>query len=251
MHLKSSRVGYRQWLGFVFQDPQGAELPAAAIDTYFKRRAADLAGKNVEAFRRSRQLVAGYYLDNMKPLEFGEALLPLNVDVRINPAAAAQLAHAWVEAADESARAVGNAVKDGLYSNKAKIAADAAVLTNAKVRFWADTEQDFFTQLPSAIAGLAAVYVSDEALRAHRQATGAIWLAAMRRVALAIFDTVVPIDTADLKDIDNYKKIVEARRFLTSTFAGYTPSGRRLHAKLDQPEKPKPKKSSKAKETAA
>ena len=30
---------------------------------------------------------------------------------------------------------------------------------------------------------------------------------------------MVPIDTADLKDIDDYKTIVDARRFLVNSFA--------------------------------
>ena len=43
---------------------------------------------------------------------------------------------------------------DDRFSDNPKIAAGATVLDNAKVRFWGDTEQAFFTQLPEAIAGL-------------------------------------------------------------------------------------------------
>ena len=143
-----------------------------------------------------------------------------------------------------AASTVGIAVRQGLYGDNPKIGAGAVVLENAKVRFWGDTEQEFFAQLPMAIAGLP----NEDPDRAYHRTVGATWLKAMRRVAIAIFDTVVPIDTADLKDIDDYKTIVEARRFLVSTFAGFTPSGRKLHARLDQPEQPKPKKDAKIKE---
>ncbi len=257
VHLKTSRVGYRQWLGFVFKpnpnaaDDSNPELPAAAISTFYRTRAGDLLDQDPAIIDTARLLVAGYYLDKMKPLEFGESLLPLVKVPQGLETQAAQLAHAWVEAAELAASTVGIAVKQGLYGDNPKIAAGATVLDNAKTRFWGDTEQAFFTQLPEAIDGLAGTSTTDESARTHRQSAGKAWLDAMRRTALAIFDTMVPIDTADLKDIDDYKKIVDARRFLTGTFAGLTPSGRKLHAHLDQPEQPKPKKASKAKETAA
>ncbi len=257
VHLKSSRVGYRQWLGFVFKpnpnasDDSNPELPAAAITAFYNTRASDLQDEGAAIINNARLLVAGYYLDNMKPLEFGESLLPLITVPPAHHTAAAQFGHAWVEAAEMAASTVGIAVRQGLFGDNPKIAAGAAVLDNAKVRFWGDTEQDFFTQLPQAIAGLAVASASDESAGAHRRTVGQAWLAVMRRVAISIFDAVVPIDTADLKDIDDYKKIVDARRFLTGTFSGLTPSGRKLHARLDQPEQPKPKKAGKTKEKAA
>ncbi len=257
VHLKTSRVGYRQWLGFVFKpnpnavDESNPELPAAAISTFYSTRSGDLLDQDPGSINSARLLVAGYYLDNMKPLEFGESVLPL-VQVPLGlETGSAQLAHAWVEAAEEAAKALGFAVKQGLYGDNPKIAAGAAVLDNARVRFWGDTEQAFFTQLPAAISGLASANATDETASAHRRAVGTSWLEAMRRTALAIFDTMVPIDTADLKDIDDYKTIVDARRLLANTFAGLTPSGRKLHARLDQPEQPKPKKTDKTKEKAA
>ena len=257
VHLKTSRVGYRQWLGFIFKpnpnagDEINSELPAAAITTFYSTRKGELLDENAAIIKNARLLVAGYYLDNMKPLEFGESLLPLIAVAPEQQTEAALLAHAWVDAAEMAASTVGIRVRQGLYGDNPKIAAGAAVLDNAKVRFWVDTEQAFFTQLPAAINSLPAADAPDETARTHRQAVGKTWLESMRRAALAIFDTVVPIDSADLEDIDDYKTIVDARRFLTATFAGLTPSGRKLHARLEQPEQPKPKKTNKTKETAA
>ena len=249
-HLKSSRVGYGQWVGFVFKpnpngaDESNAKLPAATITTFFNMRSLDLWEDDPSVVENARMLVAGYYLESMKPLEFGESLLPLVRVPEGRQTDAAQLAHSWVEAAEMAAGTIGIAVRQGLYGDNPKIGAGAVVLENAKVRFWGDTEQEFFAQVPKVIAGLP----KEDPDRAYHRTVGAAWLEAMRRVAIAIFDTVVPIDTSDLKDIDDYKTIVEARRFLVSTFAGFTPSGRRLHARLDQPEQPKPKKGSKTKE---
>ena len=73
----------------------------------------------------------------------------------------------------------------------------------------------------------------------------------MRRVAVNIFNATVPIDTADLKDIDDYKQIVSAQRYLVSTFAGQSGDGRKLRTLLHQPEPPKQKKPSKKMEIAA
>jgi CRISPR system Cascade subunit CasA len=257
VHLKTSRVGYRQWLGFVFKpDPDASdatnpELPAAAITTFYASRAANLLGENPAIVGNARLLVAGYYLDSMKPLEFGESLLPLlGIDPELRNAAAL-LAHAWVEAAEMAASTIGIAVRQGLYGDNPKIAAGVAVLETAKTRFWGETEQAFFTQLQAAIDGHPKADASDDVWQLHRRDVGKAWLEAMRREALAIFDTMVPIDTADLADVDDYKTIVEARNFLTRTFAGQTPSGRKLHIRLDQPEQPKPKKAGKAKEITA
>ena len=83
VHLKTSRLGYRQWLGFVFKpnpnapDDSNTELPATAITTFYNTRAGDLFDEDPAIIKGARLLVAGYYLDNMKPLEFGESLLPL------------------------------------------------------------------------------------------------------------------------------------------------------------------------------
>jgi CRISPR system Cascade subunit CasA len=76
LHLQSSRVGYRQWLGMAVETQDGLRIPARCL-TEFARYARDLTGTDKAAVRDSRLLVAGYAMDNMKPLDFAEALLPL------------------------------------------------------------------------------------------------------------------------------------------------------------------------------
>jgi CRISPR system Cascade subunit CasA len=76
LHLQSSRIGYREWLGMVMETQTGLRVPARCLDE-FRKRAEEIEELEPAAYKRSRLLVAGYAMDNMKPLDFAEALLPL------------------------------------------------------------------------------------------------------------------------------------------------------------------------------
>ena len=117
------------------------------------------------------------------------------------------------------------------------------MLAPVRDRFWADTDRAFYEALRAAGEHL----ISQDGVPAPRPgdvkgdaAEGG--LEVLRRHAIAIFDDVVPIDSAEAQRIGD---IVAARRNLILAFRGRVAAGRRLFKALGLPEpKKKPKKAS-------
>jgi CRISPR system Cascade subunit CasA len=244
LHLKSSRVGYRQWLGMVTQAQGGMRVPAKCLTT-FPERGAEVKKLHPNILKRARLLVAGYAMDNMKPLDFAEALLPLIVSD--NPDANEQikiLAHNWVQAADTVASQLVSSVKLGVYGENGKADGKSTPLEAVKSRFWADTENDFYETL-RASADAIETYDGDYADTAELFAKlGAGWLPPLKRHALKIFDDAVPIADADS---DRIIDIIAGRKMLGLMLAGFGRGGAALFSQLSQPSpESKPSKRRKA-----
>lgn len=245
LHLKSARVGYRDWLGMTVDVDTNKRnsVPAACI-AIFRDRAVDL---DPAALRAARLLVAGYAMDNMKPLDFGEATLPLIVSKsEVTNEAIKTLAGKLVNTADLVANQLVSTVKRALYGEKGKAERDSTVLEPIKARFWADTEQDFYAQLQSAAAEFEVKLAEDTDLLASLNSTaGARWLKSLTRQALAIFDDAVPIDDAQSDKIED---VIDGRKMLLFALTGYGPVGASLFEALGQP--PKDSKSRKGRKAA-
>lgn len=246
LHLKSSRVGYRQWLGMVTDAQKGLRVPAKCL-LAFPERADEVEDHFPDIAHNARLLVAGYAMDNMKPLDFAEAILPLIVSSK--PAVNAEikkLAQNWVQAADTVASQLVSAVKLALYGESAKADRDSTPLEAVKSRFWADTENEFYATLRAAAAIIEA-YPGDLAnLQVDvTPAAGAGWLLALKKQALAIFDGAVPIEDAGSKRITD---IIDGRKMLGLMLAGYGKGGIALFELLNQP--PPESKSKKGKKPA-
>jgi CRISPR system Cascade subunit CasA len=231
LHLQSSRVGYRQYLGLALAGE--LRLPARCVSDFYAR-AQDLEGDEKLAAMNSRLLVAGYSMDNMKPLDFGEALMPLIVtgdpdnDDRVRA-----FAEGFVKAADLIANQLGNAVKRALFGENAKTDRGSTVLDAVRQRFWGDTEQAFYAALRrGAEALVAAGDNAGERLAELRQAAGASWLSVVRNAALDIFDDAVPIEDAAS---DKIKDVIEGRKMLVSAASGYGATGTLVFAALQLP----------------
>jgi CRISPR system Cascade subunit CasA len=156
LHLQSSRIGYRDWLGMVMETQGGLRVPARCLDD-FRKRAEEIQDLEPAAYRESRVLVAGYAMDNMKPLDFAEALLPLIItgDADANEALKS-LAQAWVNATDGVVSQLVSSVKRALFGEKSKAERDSTVLDGVKFRFWAATEDGFYEELREAAKGIEA-----------------------------------------------------------------------------------------------
>jgi len=245
LHLKSSRVGYRQFLGMVLENPDGSRVPARSVDE-FRSRAQNFEGEERRALRDCRLLVAGYAMDKMKPLDFAEALVPLFVTgSEIGDQHVKDAAKHVIGAATLVASQLSSAVKRALYGERGDVKWDSTVLEGVQNRFWSDTEQEFYARLSSAAQAIVTPdggVVDDphSARRAHNEA----WLAVIARHALAIFDDAVPIEDAESAKIAD---VIEGRKMLGSALVGSGPVGRKLFAELGLPEKePKTKKGKKA-----
>lgn len=240
VHLKSSRVAYRDWLGLAFGDgntPSDATRRPAQCVHDFKRRVQHLDSNVASIRRNARLLVAGYAMDNMKPLDFGEALMPLIVasTAAVNEQVK-QRAKQMIDAAQETATLLVATVRRALFSNPKDADTDSTLLLPIRDRFWAETEQDFFNFLRDASIKLEELAQRPDATPGERAEamtpTAQRWLDVLRRTAERIFDDSVPIDDIGSDRIGN---IVAARKDLLLALRGFGPVGGRIFASLDLP----------------
>jgi CRISPR system Cascade subunit CasA len=234
VHLQSSRVGYRQYLALVHgSGDDNSRLPAACVNEFFKR-AQNFDGAERSVLRNCRLLAAGYAMDNMKPLDFGEALMPLIVTGHPkSDACIADFARGFVQAAELMANHLTNCVKRGLYGEKLKADRDSTPLEAVRQNFWGDTDQSFYRELQEAARQLSEETdeLVDRVSELRREA-GMRWLAVLREAALCIFDSMVPIDDAESERI---KDVIEARKSLVLALTGHGPLGRQVFGTLGLP----------------
>lgn len=233
LHLQSSRVGYRQWLGLVMKTQDGLRLPARCVSDFYAR-AVSFTGDDAAVLRGARLLAAGYAMDNMKPLDFGEALMPLIItaDATSN-ASIGQQAEAFIRAAETIANQLLNSIKLALYGERAKADRDSAVLEPVRSRFWADTEQDFYRELKAAAERIES-HADDpqDHLAENAQQSGQAWRQALERASLRIFDDTVPIDSAESSKLED---VIAGRRFLVNALRGFGAVGGGLFKQLSLP----------------
>jgi CRISPR system Cascade subunit CasA len=193
-------VSYRHWLGLIVGDnSEGGRHPAACVDEFRERRAADsgIAGLRLLAF--------GYDMDNMKARAWYEAEMPIpNVSAAKREGFDKTIAK-LIGGANMAARLTMSSVKRALHDRPADAKGDYSFIAD---RFWHDTETSFFNYLRELAAGDAGD--DDRMLREG-------WLRDMRRAALTIFDDTVP--TEGFENV-KWRRIVQARQGLIWTLDG-------------------------------
>jgi CRISPR system Cascade subunit CasA len=239
VHAPAGRLGYRQWLGLVFQGNK-----ARAADAIL--RAKDRLYNLGRPWKDNSRLVAGgYAMDNMKALAFAEAEMPLH---SVDPKLAQEIerfARNMIDAATITALIVGIAIRRVLFGSKTEVKLDQTVLNTARERFWATTEADFHKTLNAALSSLVGDSLGDEQVKVAQA-----WRGCLERAAFAIFDDTAPIDSFDELDPED---IVEGRKLLVLSLKGYGQRGVDLFKALgiDLPEpKGKTRRTSKAKTKA-
>jgi CRISPR system Cascade subunit CasA len=231
LHFKSSGVGYRQWVGLALQGGDALKRPADAVFNFRSRARGAGIDLSTEA---PGILAAGYAMDNMKPLDFTEAMLPLiSTGDEERDVGLAGCAAEMVQAAEATSSLLLTALKVALYSDRKQGQPDnsKAPLAAARGRFWADTENAFYESL----RGLARDASDDPAGKIYIAAKDA-WRIVIRDAALAIFDDLAPVDAPESPDIKN---IVGARSFLFFALEGRNKAGASLWKALNlaMPEK--------------
>ncbi|MEM7776896.1 MAG: type I-E CRISPR-associated protein Cse1/CasA [Pseudomonadota bacterium] len=234
LHAKSSRFGYRQYLGLALASKDELRLPAQCVTDFRDTRADDFSGDARQAMRDCQILVAGYAMDNMKPLDFAEALVPLVITG--NPTSDKHVhdtARRFVNGADETARLLVSSVKRALHGERGDAARDSTVLQPIANRFWSDTERDFYDALRDAADRL----ISPDGVPVTRPGDtkrdlADRWLGILKWHAFAIFDDVVPIDSAEARRIAD---VVAGRKSIGLALAGYGGAGKKLYAALELP----------------
>ena len=207
VHAPEGRLGYRQWLGLVFQG-DGARAADAILKG--KDRLFDLGAPWTD---NSRLLAGGYAMDNMKALAFAEAEMPLHsVDPSFNKEIE-RFARIMVGTAKIAASIIGIGIRRALLGPKTEVKFDQTVLDTARERFWEITEVDFHKTLDIAVRSLAHDPQGDEQDKLVQA-----WHGCLERAAFSIFDDTASIDSFDELEPEH---IVEGRRLLVFSLRGY------------------------------
>lgn len=203
VHPRAGRFGYRNWLGVVAK-AENAELRerAAALDAY------DVRAPREDDRLAARVIVAGWAMDNMKPLDFTLSVQPF---VALSEDTALMLA-GLVEAAEQAALALRAALEPILAAGAAREAVREA--------FYADTERAFRDRFAELAAGAAPAEVAPK------------WRNDLRRHALARFDALA-LPGLDQQETDVIERVVTARRRLIAAFSGHGKYGEAMFGKLE------------------
>lgn len=196
---KTSRFGYRDWVGVVVgrQEKAYSAFRAEPV-AELSRRAAD--------FRRGglaspRMLAAGWAMNNMEAGTFLQSMQPLHLaEDEAKAVQISRLATAMADAGDAAAVLLRANLKLALFGEDAKVATGTGVFEEATDAFFERTEGSFHTVLEAAIADASS---EDQQQRLH-------WLAILRRTALDLFDLHATALIAQTNDIKVAMRVTDA-----------------------------------------
>ena len=224
LHFKSSAVGYRQWTGLALKGASGLRVAASNVGVFLRDRRRE-AGISAGNEYKAGILACGYAMDNMKPLDFTEAYLPIIVtETEDGDRELATRASEMVKAANYAVSMLAQTLNAALFGGQGKT--DNSLLGTARARFWSATEDEFYAALGK--------YARDAG-----QDPRAEWLRFLGGKALAIFDGLAPLDAPESLDIKN---VVQARSLLLRALNPLTGKKFRDEAGLPPPQNDKPKR---------
>ena len=194
VHPRAGTFAYRHWLGVLAQtaDRDLAER-ASCIDLWEDRT----GGKP------ARVIVAGWAMDSMKPRDFSYSSQPL---ISLSEDRLLTL-EGMISAAESAAIMLRGALEHVLSKGEAREAEREA--------FYYATEPAFLRRIEELKSG------------APEPEICAGWLADLRSAALQRFD-MLSLPAMDQRDVSDIQQIVQARRALSGTFAGYGKYGKLL-----------------------
>jgi CRISPR system Cascade subunit CasA len=223
VHAQPGGVGYRHWVGLLFDDARDSpkRLAAASIQRFRDPR---LRRVTAYADRQNwRLLAAGYDMDNMKARGFVESEMPIIEpgDPRHTPEFIDMLRQ-LIAAATEAASLLGRSVRRALFSDGAKVGLDAGFLNTIRARFWDVTETPFLDRVRDA----ATPDFDQEAVRRA-------WLGSLARTAKDLFAEAAPMDASGADRRPD--RIAAAAKGLSLALSGYGKDGDALFRALGLP----------------
>ena len=192
---KSEPICYRHWAGLVFQ-AENHRRPAC-LTAYLR----DCPSSEI------RLLVAGWAMDNMKPVNFVWSDQPV-FDL---PLQTVDRAMNLVQSAEQVARALKDAVA-AVFGKQLNLGSCAP--SRVFKAFWLTTESEFEVELRKLSLG------NDSDQDAME------WLMTMRKVAMQLFDSEVAPGLPDLP-LSRVQRAGSARKKLKLLFRGYGTAGRK------------------------
>jgi CRISPR system Cascade subunit CasA len=237
VHTPEGSVGYRQWLGLVYESANGSRLPARAVVEARPR----LRDAGSSYMGDARLFAGGYKAKSANILAFAEAEMPIHVvenedlEKRIS-----NFSETLVEAASTATSALCLKIRTALLGSKRKGDMGSTLLDAPRERLWTDTERDFHNLLTDAIEQLENDKTGDAQIALAER-----WRGTLEQRALRIFDETAPLDDFGATDP---RQLVEARRSLVLAFKGFGKMGRGLFNELGLPAaQPKADRSNEAK----
>lgn len=235
---KSSRFGYRDWVGAVIgrKKAMPAAIPAEPVLALVAR--AETLRR--DGFSSGRLLAAGWAMNNMEAGTFLQSLQPLHLaETEAKAHELSRLAIAFADAGDAAASLLRSNLKLALFGDGAKTATDTGVFEEATDAFFERTEDAFH----DALAQIVSDHPPDGQVGAKR------WLAMIRRTALDLFDLHATALLAETADIKVAIRVTDAYRRLRASLGEVGKVASALG--IDQPvAAEKPKRSRKATEEA-
>ena len=203
-HPKPGSFGYRNWRGVILQSERG--LRPRTLEQYLH----EIEGAPCSL------IVAGWAMDNMKPLDFlwsEQPVFPLSKEDESH-------AEASVEAAEQASYALAACVGEGVGDGSPKSGAGQ----RAREAFFAGTQGDFEDML--ALMSKGGPFEPEE------------WVKTLRREALPLFDREVMPGLADLGETRRTDAI-RARSRLLAAFRGRGRLGKKIFDPLQLTSQPK------------
>ncbi len=202
-HPTAGAFGYRNWLGIV----------AASIgENKLRHRAAcvEIWQSRLRGRPTARLLVAGWAMDNMKPLDFVLSSQPLHV--------LADNQSLFLGAMIGAAEIFSNALRSALQT----VFADGESRDARREEFYLETQGPF----EDCVAALCGGETT--------QSIAIRWRDHMRNVARKIFDEAA-LPALTERRPEEIERIVEASRFLNATLNGATKQGAKAYGELGLP----------------
>ncbi len=217
VHPQPGGIGYKDFLGLLFQAPDGTAIPAPCISTYVNDR-------RPARHEIWRILAAGYNMDQMKARGFVEAELPVFGGTE-GPEQFAILAQ-LILGAEQTETLLRFAVRTALFTEMMPLdTGNAGFFASLRAQFWQESEPDFY-----AAAGRVAAQAGES------QVTRG-FLAALTGLVLRLFDAAAPITASD-----HPARIAAAARLLNAALHGYGKAGTALFTTMNLPLPPAAKK---------
>lgn len=205
---KSSRFGYRDWVGVVIgrKDAANKAFPALPVKALSQRTGL----MRTSGYDESRMLAAGWAMNNMEAGSFLQSVQP--VYLAANEEQADRLAKAAlknVEGADRTASMLRGAINEALFGGQAK-STDIGVFEEANDDFFSATEDKFHSIL-EAMLREPLVAEEEEGPDKHFDDTAIKkWLGEIRKVALGVFDRYASSQLTDKPDEKVAKRVTSA-----------------------------------------
>ena len=212
LHPRPGPFGYRNWRGVILQSDK--RFRPANLDRYLKWYT------TVPGAPRVDLIVAGWAMDNMKPLDFlwsEQPVFPLTPD-------AEHASIAMIEAAEQAGFALAICIREGLGGTET----DAGAADAARQAFFDQTQQPFVERVA--------------ALSNHVSPDPEGWLAEVRSAAMALFDERVLPGLSEMQETRR-TRAVAARKMLLGAFNGYGGHAKKIYQalELELPAKPRRK----------